>query len=127
MLIEDRASGVQLIQELRSAGRARVQGVTPKGDKAMRMQAQTAAIEAGNVLLPAQAPWLDDYLHELTVFPYGKYDDQVDSTSQALEWMVLDLWGPSKGLFDLVRRYALEAEAKKNKDIGWGDVEAGAS
>lgn len=127
MLIEDRASGVQLIQELRSAGRARVQGVAPKGDKAMRMQAQTAAIEAGNVLLPAQAPWLDDYLHELTVFPYGKYDDQVDSTSQALEWMVLDLWGPSKGLFDLVRRYALEAEAKKNKDIGWGDVEAGAS
>jgi hypothetical protein len=27
-----------------------------------------------------------DYLHELTTFPKGKYDDQADSTSQALDW-----------------------------------------
>ena len=28
-----------------------------------------------------------DYLHELTVFPGGKYDDQVDSTAQLLDWL----------------------------------------
>ena len=26
-------------------------------------------------------------LHELTVFPNGRYDDQVDSTSQVLDWI----------------------------------------
>ena len=127
VLIEDRASGVQLIQELRSEGRTRVRGVTPTGDKVMRMQAQTAAIEAGNVMLPVQAPWLDDYVHELSVFPVGKYDDQVDSTSQALEWMVLGRWGSSWGLYELVRNQAIEAEAQRNKDIGWVDDEAGTS
>jgi phage terminase large subunit-like protein len=38
----------------------------------------------GFVHLPRDAYWLADYLHELTVFPNGRYDDQVDSTSQAL-------------------------------------------
>lgn len=36
--------------------------------------------------LPANAAWLDDYLLELLAFPYGKHDDQVDSTSQFLKW-----------------------------------------
>jgi hypothetical protein len=38
--------------------------------------------------MPAQAPWLGDYLHELLAFPNGAHDDQVDSTSQALNWLV---------------------------------------
>jgi hypothetical protein len=38
------------------------------------------------VYLPTNADWLAAYLHELTVFPYGKHDDQADSTSQALDW-----------------------------------------
>jgi hypothetical protein len=40
----------------------------------------------GSSTCPVRAPWLADYLHELTVFPNGRYDDQVDSTSQALAW-----------------------------------------
>ena len=36
--------------------------------------------------LPANAPWLDDFLLELLAFPHGKHDDQVDSTSQFLKW-----------------------------------------
>jgi len=28
--------------------------------------------------------WLAEYLHELTVFPNGKHDDQADSTAQFL-------------------------------------------
>ena len=53
----------------------------------MRMRAQTAIIENGKVWLPSDAPWLDDYLHELAMFPNGKYADQVDSTSQALKFI----------------------------------------
>jgi predicted phage terminase large subunit-like protein len=87
ILIEDKASGTQLIQELIAEGLHNVESVKPNGDKVMRMHAQTAAIENGFVYLPADAPWLSEYIHELTTFPRGKYDDQVDSTSQALAWL----------------------------------------
>jgi hypothetical protein len=53
----------------------------------MRMHAQTAMIENGFVHLPKEAGWRAEYLHELTVFPGGKYDDQVDSTAQLLGWL----------------------------------------
>ena len=43
-------------------------------------------IKNGFVHVPSEAHWLDDYLHELVVFPNGRYDDQVDSTAQALAW-----------------------------------------
>jgi hypothetical protein len=56
-------------------------------DKIMRMHAQTAMIENGFVHLPKEAAWRAEYLHELTVFPGGKYDDQVDSTAQLLDWL----------------------------------------
>ncbi len=84
VLIEDTSAGTQLVQELRREGFARVTPVKPKGDKAMRMVSQTPAIEAGRVYIPHDAPWLQDYLHELAMFPKGKTDDQVDSTAQAL-------------------------------------------
>ena len=51
----------------------------PQSDKIMRMHAQTAMIENGFVHLPKEAGWLAEYLHELTAFPKGKHDDQVDS------------------------------------------------
>jgi predicted phage terminase large subunit-like protein len=41
-------------------------------------------IENGFVHIPESAPWLAEYLHEMTVFPNGKHDDQVDSTAQFL-------------------------------------------
>ena len=83
VLIEDKASGTQLVQELCSF----VQAVKPEGNKTMRLNAQTGAIENGFVFLPRQAPWLAEYVHELTTFPNGKHDDQVDATSQALAWI----------------------------------------
>jgi predicted phage terminase large subunit-like protein len=86
ILIEDRASGTQLIQELVSERLSQVQKCNPSGEKTMRLHAQTATIENGFVYLPTEAAWVPAYLHELTVFPRGKHDDQVDSTSQFLEW-----------------------------------------
>jgi hypothetical protein len=60
---------------------------TPTMDKIMRMNSITSTIENGFVHLPDKAPWLAEYLHELTTFPKGKHDDQADSTSQALDWI----------------------------------------
>ena len=68
----------------------------------MRMASQTARIEAGFVHVPAEAHWLADYLHELSVFPNGRYDDQVDSTSQALEWMIAP-WVKGLAFLELAR------------------------
>ena len=86
ILIEDKASGTQLIQDLLAEGRSRVTRCKPDGDKIMRLHAQTATIENGFVWLPEEAPWLADYLTELALFPMGRHDDQVDSTAQALAW-----------------------------------------
>ena len=51
------------------------------------MRAQSAKIEAGHVHLPQRARWLEDLRFELMQFPYGRYDDQVDSISQFLNWI----------------------------------------
>ena len=87
ILIEDRASGTGLIQSLIASGLAQVKAAAPRGDKVMRLHAQTAMIENGFVWLPREAPWLADYLGELTLFPAGRHDDQVDSTAQALAYL----------------------------------------
>jgi len=77
----------------------------------MRMHAQTAMIENGFVHLPDTAPWLAAYLHELTSFPNGRHDDQVDSTAQMLDWFKRGS-GPSSnaGIFEL---YRMQAEAAR--------------
>ena len=87
VLIEDKGSGNSLLQDLVRDRMRNVEGVMPVADKFMRMRMQTAAIENGFVYLPKNAPWLADYLHELMMFPKGKHDDQVDSTSQALQYL----------------------------------------
>jgi predicted phage terminase large subunit-like protein len=86
ILIEDKASGTQLFQELIRDG---VYGVTryePTMDKIMRMHSVTSTFENGFIYVPTEAEWLDAYLRELMEFPACKHDDQCDSTSQALDW-----------------------------------------
>lgn len=89
ILIEDKGSGTQLIQGLEKEFLFGVRPYEPPpgADKILRLHAQTALFESGRVLLPVSAPWLDEYVRELTSFPGGKYDDQVDSTTQALDYM----------------------------------------
>ena len=42
-------------------------------------------IESGNVLLPADAPWLSDLLAECQAFPTGAHDDQLDPMFDAID------------------------------------------
>jgi predicted phage terminase large subunit-like protein len=86
ILIEDRASGTPLIQEVRRKGRWNVVACQPVGDKVMRFAGQAPLIRAGLVYVPADAPWVDEYIRELCAFPNTHYADQVDSTSQLLAW-----------------------------------------
>jgi predicted phage terminase large subunit-like protein len=111
VLIEDKASGTQLIQELIADGCHAVTRYEPTCDKIMRLHAQTALIENGFVYIPETAPWLDQYLHEMTVFPKGKYDDQVDSTAQFLDWFKRPF--PGQAYFEYTR---MQAERHRNPE-----------
>jgi predicted phage terminase large subunit-like protein len=86
VLIEDKASGQSLIQELRQTN-VPVIAINPVGDKVTRLNSVSTMFEAGQVFLPESAAWSADYEHELLSFPLAAHDDQVDSTSQALEWL----------------------------------------
>ena len=108
MLVEDKAAGTRLIQELVQEGLYAVTRYQPQTDKVMRMHAQNAMIENGFVQLPDAAPWLEQYLHEMTVFPHGNHDDQVDSTAQLLDWYKQG-GGPSSGIVEYYRILAEEA------------------
>ena len=85
ILIEDSGSsvGTALVGELKKAGLPAI-AVKPERNKKTRMSIQSAKFENGLVFLPKQAPWLQDYEAELFAFPNVRFDDQVDSTSQAL-------------------------------------------
>jgi hypothetical protein len=58
----------------------------------MRMHSVSDMIKNGFVHIPEQDEWLPQYLHEMEVFPKGKHRDQVDSTSQALDWFKNGAW-----------------------------------
>jgi len=65
----------------------------------------------GFVSIPQNAPWLAEYLHEMTVFPNGKHDDQVDSTAQFLEWFKTPFIG--QNIYELYQRDAEAAEQRR--------------
>jgi predicted phage terminase large subunit-like protein len=95
ILIERTGPGLHLLQELRSNPLPEVPipiGINPNGDKLVRMEAQSARFEAGQVYLPEQTPWLATLLNEVLAFPNSRNDDQVDSISQFLNWAERDRW-----------------------------------
>ena len=86
VLIEDKASGQSLIQELTVETDMPVLAIPVDKDKVSRAHAVTPTIEAGKVYLPENAPWLQDFIDELANFPNGSHDDDVDQTTQYLNW-----------------------------------------
>jgi len=90
ILVEDKASGQSLIQDLKRDGIYNVEAVKPEADKVTRMSSQTALIANGAVFIPREAQWLGEFLRELMAFPLGRHDDQVDSFSQALKWFAAE-------------------------------------
>lgn len=88
VLIEDHGSGSSLIQQLKAS-----YGIYPidrrsKYDKVTRFSNVLPMFEAGQVLFPDVAPWDAELRRELLGFPNAKHDDQVDSVSQYLEWIL---------------------------------------
>ncbi len=86
ILLEDKASGQSLIQDLRHSTTLPIIACTPVYDKITRFAATTPIIESGRLWLPRNAVWLAEFEQELLSFPNSKYDDQIDALSQFLNW-----------------------------------------
>lgn len=83
-VIEKKAAGAPLIQELRNMG-IFVQEFTPSrgNDKIVRMNAVADLFSSGKVWAP-DTRWAREVIEEVASFPNGEHDDYVDTTSQAL-------------------------------------------
>ncbi len=87
VIVEYASSGIPLLQEFRDERLGLLQAYLPQGDKETRLAVQTAKLEERNFFIPADAPWLEAFKHELLAFPNGRHDDQVDSMAQFLDWI----------------------------------------
>jgi len=98
MQVEDKVSGTGLIQTLKREG-IPVVPIQRDRDKVSRANDALPSIMAGNVYLPSDVPWLSDLLTELSSFPNGVHDDQVDPLVDAVVDMCLSA---GTGIFGLL-------------------------
>jgi predicted phage terminase large subunit-like protein len=87
VVIEAIGPGKALYQELHRKDPFKYLSTEPKEPKGVRLMTLSHFVKNGRVWLPQEAPWLGDFINELRNFPNGKYDDQVDSFTQALRWL----------------------------------------
>lgn len=95
IIIETAASGYALISDMRrqlcggrfTHGQLQIIAYSPRVGKEERVFTRQHKLEDGTFLLPERATWLSDFRHELTAFPVGKNDDQVDSLIQAIDYL----------------------------------------
>ena len=83
-IVEKKAAGAPLIQELRSMG-IPVQEFSPSrgNDKTVRVNAVADLFSSGKVWAP-DTRWAREVIEEIAAFPVGEHDDYVDTTTQAL-------------------------------------------
>jgi predicted phage terminase large subunit-like protein len=83
-LVEKKAAGAPLIQELRRMG-IPVDEFTPSrgNDKIARLNAVSDLFASGAVWAPDRR-WARDVIEEVVAFPVGEHDDYVDTMTQAL-------------------------------------------
>lgn len=83
-IVEKKAAGAPLIQELRSMG-IPVQEFSPSrgNDKLVRLNAVADLFSSGKVWAP-DTRWAREVIEEMAAFPVGEHDDFVDTTTQAL-------------------------------------------
>ena len=84
VLIEDKASGQSIIQDLERNTFIPIRKIKIDTDKIARAHSITPLIEAGRVYLPSKAKWVAEFFDSLNDFPLGEHDDDIDAFTQAL-------------------------------------------
>lgn len=95
MLVEDKASGTGLIQEIKADGGIPVKGIERTKDKLTRVMDIVSQIDVGNVCIPLNAEWVSDFTQECDSFTADDthaHDDQIDPMVDA----VTDMLGSKK-------------------------------
>lgn len=87
VIIEDKASGQSLIQELKRNTKIPAIPIKTDKDKVARANAITPLCESGRVYIPEGEPWVIDYVDQMAIFPAGAHDEDPDVTSQALSYL----------------------------------------
>jgi predicted phage terminase large subunit-like protein len=88
LLIEDKANGPAIIDSLKTnLKNTNIIPINPKASKESRAWSVTPMFDARKIYFPQNSPWIDDYTNELLSFPNAKHDDQVDATTQALNYL----------------------------------------
>jgi predicted phage terminase large subunit-like protein len=86
ILIEDKASGQQLIQDFKRDSTypiiAMMPGRNMGKDKIERMNFASIPAEAGKLFVKEGQPWTRDLIEEWIAFPNAPHDDQVDPMTQ---------------------------------------------
>jgi predicted phage terminase large subunit-like protein len=86
VLIEKKASGQSLLQDLRMGG-VPVLAYNPDRDKIARAHASSALLEDGRIYYPKGKKWCKNLIDICAAFPAGDNDDIVDTCTQA--WLRL--------------------------------------
>ena len=87
ILIEDKASGQSLIQDLKLDGMKNIVPCKPLLDKVTRFATCVDLFEQGRVMIPYSGFNAKIIQKQLLEFPNGKHDDIVDSITQFLNYM----------------------------------------
>ena len=93
VLIEDKASGISLIQQVRRDTTVPIRAIKAVDDKVTRAHTVTGIMEAGQVFIPGRAPWLADFLKEVGDFPRAAHDDITDVLVHGLRYLKPRLTG----------------------------------
>lgn len=83
--VEDRSSGIPLIQMIKRGTKLPIKGVQATRDKESRAHAVSGLVEAGKVLLPSKAPWAYALIDELCAYPKKGPSDLVDAFTLGLQ------------------------------------------
>jgi predicted phage terminase large subunit-like protein len=94
LLVEDKAAGISLIQDLQRAGLP-VRGYNPgRADKSQRLSIVANIIKAGRVWVPESSvrkgyvrDWAESMVSQICSFPNTAHDEFVDCISQALRFL----------------------------------------
>lgn len=104
--IESVTFGLAFVQAAVRSGYPVIECKTDK-DKVSRARMAVARCEAGRVWLPRNAPWLSEFVRELTEFPNGRHDDQVDAFSYAA--------------IEVTRGRARPAPSRRDENMSWSE------
>jgi predicted phage terminase large subunit-like protein len=87
-LVETTGNGPALIDDARQRRRVKLVEIVPDGrSKTERLREHMSTLRGRRIQLPESAPWKEEFIAEFIAFPSGASDDQVDATTQYLDWI----------------------------------------